>query len=146
MKLGEYFTLEEMTRSDLAARAGLSNQPNSAETEALRKLVVNILDPLRKAAGSPITVSSGFRSEKVNRLAKGESTSQHRLGEAADINIRGMTPKQVVDLIKKLRLPYDQVINEFDSWVHVSYGPRNRRHEMKATKNSRGTTVYTTIT
>lgn len=146
MKLGEYFTLEEMIHSDTAISAGIKNQPNTAQTEALRKLVINILDPLRKAAGKPIRVSSGFRSEAVNRLVRGSLTSQHNLGEAADITIPGLTNAQIIELVKKQKLPFDQMIEEFGRWIHISYGPRNRRQILRATKTSAGTTVYTTIT
>lgn len=146
MKLGEYFTLEEMTRSDAATRAGIKNQPNAAQTEALRKLVINILDPLRRAAGTPVKVNSGFRSAAVNKLVRGSLTSQHSLGEAADIVIPGLTNEQIMQLVKKNNLPFDQMIEEFGSWIHISYSPRNRRQILRATKNSKGTTVYTTIT
>ena len=40
--------------------------------------------------------------------------------------------KKLYDLIKKLKLPFDQLINEYGfNWVHVSYSPRNRRQELK---------------
>ena len=91
----------------------------------------NILDPLREAWGAPIQVTSGYRSPAVNKAVKGASTSQHVLGEAADIrtvpNTRANN-KKLYELIKKLNLPVDQCINEYDySWIHVSYGPRTRR-------------------
>jgi hypothetical protein len=50
----------------------------------------------------------------------GKSTSQHCRGVAADLKVKGMTPDQVIKAIIKAKLPYDQVIREFDSWTHVS--------------------------
>lgn len=145
MKLGEYFTLEEMLHSQAATRAGISNQPDKAQTEALKNLVANVLDPLRRFVGRPIVVSSGFRSKQVNRLVGGADTSQHTFGEAADITIPGLTNDQIIEAIRKAKLPYDQLIEEFGSWVHVSYGPRNRRQVLRARKVN-GKTVYTDIT
>src|SRR5690606_11146330 len=99
------------------------------------------LDPLREAIGRPVNVSSGFRNEAVNRLVGGSKTSQHRFGEAADINVPGMSVTEVIAKIKELKLPFDQVIDEFGSWVHVSYGPRQRRQGLKARRDSAGKTV-----
>lgn len=146
MKLGKYFTLDEMTVSQAAARHGIRNAPGAAATNALRDLVLHILDPLREHYGRPVIVSSGFRNDRVNKLVGGSSTSQHRFGEAADITIPGVPVADVVATIKRLCLPYDQLIDEFgntpNGWTHVSYGPRHRRQHLLARKRY-GKTVYT---
>lgn len=145
MKLGKYFTLEEMTRSQAASRNGISNQPNNVQLDALKGLVRNVLDPLREAVGRPVNVNSGFRNEAVNRLVGGSKTSQHRFGEAADIVVPGMSVTTVIQIMRDLKLPFDQVIDEFGSWVHVSYGPRQRRQALKARRDSSGKTVYSNL-
>ncbi len=145
MKIGKHFTLEELTRSQVASRQGVDNTPNNDQLDALKALVRNVLDPLREAIGRPVNVSSGFRNEAVNRLVGGSKTSQHRFGEAADINVPGMSVTEVIAKIKELKLPFDQVIDEFGGWVHVSYGPRQRRQGLKARRNSAGQTVYTNL-
>jgi len=145
MKLGKYFTLEEMTRSQAAARRGLDNSPNSNQLESMKALVRNILDPLREALGRPVNINSGFRSEAVNKAVGGAASSQHRFGEAADIVVPGMTVEQLVARIRALKLPFDQVIDEFGSWVHVSYGPRQRRQVLRARRATNGQTTYTNI-
>lgn len=145
MKLGKYFTLEEMTRSQAAARRGLDNSPNSKQLESMKALVRNILDPLREALGRPVNINSGFRSEAVNKAVGGAASSQHRFGEAADIVVPGMTVEQLVARIRALKLPFDQVIDEFGSWVHVSYGPRQRRQVLRARRATNGQTTYTNI-
>lgn len=145
MKLGKYFTLEEMTRSQTAARRGLPNQPTAKQLESLKALVRNVLDPLREALGRPVNISSGFRSEAVNKAVGGSSSSQHRYGEAADIVVPGLTVEQVVARIRSLNLPFDQLIDEFGSWVHVSHGPRHRREVLRARRDFNGRTIYTKI-
>lgn len=140
MQLGKYFTLSEMTNSAIARSHKLNNIPSAAELEHLKNLVKHILDPLREALG-PVTVTSGFRSAPVNRAAGGSSSSQHVLGQAADIKIKGMTSDQVVRKIIEMKLPFDQVIEEFGSWVHVSYGPRHRRQALRA-RTVKGTAQY----
>ena len=127
----KYFTIRELTKSDTAIRYGISNIPNKQQESNLYELVKNILDPLREAYGKPIIVTSGFRCEKLNKIVKGSKTSQHLTGEAVDIRSLKDTReenKKIFDLIKKLNLPFDQLINEYDyDWVHVSYSDKNRK-------------------
>lgn len=125
----KYFTLKELTKSDTAKRKGIDNTPSKEEEQNLISLVENILDPLRELYGKPIIVTSGYRSNRLNKAVGGSSTSQHRRGEAADIR----TVEDTVEENKKLfelakQLPFDQLINEYNyDWVHISYSPRNRR-------------------
>lgn len=65
-------------------------------------------------------VNSAFRSKQVNDAVGSKDTSQHRVGCAADIRVPGMTPDQVVKSIIVAKLPFDQLIREFDSWTHIS--------------------------
>ena len=74
----------------------------------------------------PITVNSAYRSPQVNALVGGVATSQHSTGEAADIVVAGIGPLELAQIIRNLKLPYDQLIRE-PTWVHVSYGPKHRR-------------------
>ena len=127
----KYFTIQEMTRSATAKRYGISNKPNEEQKANLKKLVENILDPLRQRWGAPIIVDSGYRCQRLNKIVGGSSTSQHLLGQAADIRTVSDTPEEnrkLFNLIINMHLPYDQVIDEYGyNWIHVSYGPRHRR-------------------
>lgn len=127
----KYFTLQELTASSTAKRKGIPNIPNETETAALESLVHHILDPLREAYGMPIVVNSAYRCAKLNRAVGGAARSQHCKGEAADIRTVENTKEsnyRLFQLIQKLKLPYDQLIDEYNySWVHVSFSPRNRR-------------------
>ena len=120
MNLSTHFTLEELTRSDAAARNGWDNTPNEQETENLKRLAV-LLESVKSAVGmKPVMINSGFRSKKVKDAVGSKDTSQHRLGCAADIRVPGMTPRQVVDACIANGVPFDQIILEFDSWTHIS--------------------------
>ncbi|QOR57401.1 putative peptidase [uncultured phage cr113_1] len=121
-----YFTLKELTRSSAAEANKLDNTPDELAEKNLNTLVDNVLDPLRELYGKPIRVTSGYRSPAVNRSVNGATSSQHALGEAADISVDSKEEnKKLFNLIKD-NLPYDLLINEYDySWVHVSY--RNGR-------------------
>lgn len=141
--LGSYFTLREMTVSETAARRGLPNLPGPAELSALTALVHNVLDPLRAALGRAVVVTSGYRSPEVNRLVKGSRTSQHLRGEAADIIVPGLSSVQVCRTIQRLRLPFDQLIEEFGEWTHVSYRAAGGRGEVLTARRVNGKVVYT---
>lgn len=127
----KYFTIKELTNSTTAKRKGISNIPDKRTQASLVALIYNILDPLREAYGKPIAVSSGYRCPALNRVVGGAPTSQHLRGEAADIHTVSNTPednKKLFELIQKLKLPFDQLIDEYNyKWVHVSYSGRNRR-------------------
>ena len=137
MQLTANFSLAELT----VTGRNMPNVPNETEVASLRSLAERILQPLRDALEKPVRVNSAFRSEAVNRAVGGTATSQHRLGQAADIHVPGMTSVELAKKIVALGLPFDQVIEEFGSWVHVSYGPRHRRQQLSAVKRS-GKTVY----
>ena len=120
MNLSTHFTLEELARSDAAARNGWDNTPNEQETENLKRLAV-LLESVKSAVGmKPVMINSGFRSKKVNDSVGSKDTSQHRIGCAADLRVPGMTPRQVVEACIANGVPFDQIILEFDSWTHIS--------------------------
>jgi len=119
MKLTEHFTLEELTFSDLAKRHSLDNNPDKHIISNLTRLA-ELLEDVRALFNKPIRINSAYRSVTVNSLLGSKPTSQHCIGCAADIRIEGLTPDQIVKKIVKSNIQYDQVIREFDSWVHIS--------------------------
>jgi zinc D-Ala-D-Ala carboxypeptidase len=137
MQLTANFTLDELTRTT----TGLPNVPNRSERAALLALAEHVLQPLRDALGQPVLVTSGFRSTAANRAVGGVPSSQHRSGQAADIHVSGMTAMALARRIVELGLPFDQLIEEFGQWVHVSYGPLQRRQQLIAVRRE-GRTRY----
>ena len=119
MKLSPNFSLEELTFSQVASRRGLNNTPSDKVKDNLERLAF-FLEQVRKVFNKPFLISSGYRSREVNEAVGGSKTSQHCEGCAADFNVKGMSPNAVVRAIVDANIPYDQVILEFDSWVHIS--------------------------
>jgi uncharacterized protein YcbK (DUF882 family) len=120
MNLSPNFTLEELTRSEAAARNGWDNTPNEAEMENLKRLAALLQDVKAAVGGKPVLINSGFRSKQVNDAVGSKDSSQHRLGCAADLRVPGMTPRQVVEACIAAKVPFDQIILEFDAWTHIS--------------------------
>jgi putative chitinase len=111
------FTLSELTHTD---HREFDNTPNEAEVANLQRLA-EFLELVKVAlGGKPVMVNSAFRSKAVNDAVGSKDTSQHRIGCAADIRVPGMTPDQVVRAIIAAKLPFDQIIREFDAWTHIS--------------------------
>lgn len=139
MNLSENFSLAEFIKSQTAIRKGISNKPTAAHLAAMKALCENILEPIRAHFGKPVRVTSGYRSKALNAAIGGSNSSQHSLGEAADIEIPGVDNRRLAKWIEA-NLPFDQLILEGAKrgdanagWVHVSYGARNRRQTLTAT-------------
>ena len=117
MKLTANFSLEELSHTD---HREFDNTPPSDVIDNLKRLAM-ILEQVRSLFnGSPVMVNSAYRSFEVNRAVGSSDHSQHRFGCAADIRIPGQTPDMVVKTIMAANLPYDQLLREFDAWVHIS--------------------------
>jgi hypothetical protein len=116
-QLTEHFTLEELTITD---HREFDNTPNEAERANLVRLAGLLESAKVVLGGKPIMVNSAFRSKQVNDAVGSKDTSQHRLGCAADIRVPGVTPDQVVKAVMAAKLPFDQLIREFDRWTHIS--------------------------
>lgn len=144
MMLSDNFSLEEMIRSDAATRLGIRNVPDDTQIDNLRRLCVEILEPLRAGIGKPIRITSGLRVPVLNTIIGGVSNSDHCLGRAADIQVEGMSAKSVCEAIKSLDLPYRQVIHEFGAWCHVSvgYSAEPPKRECLTALKIAGKTVY----
>lgn len=140
MNLSPHFTLNEFTRSQTAVRRGIDNTPPLEAIEAMKALCMQVLEPIRVALG-PVSISSGYRSVTLNRAIGGAAGSQHTKGEAADISVSGMDTEALYLAIKSSPIPFDQLIQEFGQWVHISYSPSPRRQCLRAVKDS-GKTVY----
>lgn len=126
MQLSKNFELHEFTDSPTATQLGINNANLSLRTiDNIKGLVNNILQPLRDECGLPVTISSGYRCDRLNAAVGGVPSSQHRLGQASDIKVKGLTPFEIARTIIRLKLPYDQLIL-YPTFVHVSYGPRFR--------------------
>ena len=120
-----HFTLAELTHTD---HRSLDNTPNAAELANLKKLAEFLETVKTTLGGKPIMINSAFRSKAVNDAVGSKDTSQHRQGLAADFRVPGMAPDAVVRAL--LKLPFDQIIREYDSWTHISIADKPRRQAL----------------
>ena len=132
-----HFTLAELTHTD---HRSLDNTPNAAELANLQRLAEFLETVKTTLGGKAVMISSAFRSKAVNDAVGSRDTSQHRQGLAADFRVPGMTPDAVVRAIIAAKLPYDQIIREFDAWTHISISDKPRRQALIIDKA--GTRVF----
>ena len=146
MKLSANFDLNEFRNSVSAIRAGIDNEPTKEHIRNIQLLVKFVLQPLREALRSPIKITSGYRSEALNKLIQGSKRSQHCKGQASDIQFKVdgvMNNKIIWDKVIELELPFDQMINEFEySWIHISYNDESNRGQLLEAYKESGKTKY----
>ena len=125
------FTMSELIYSDTAVKNNINNMPDINSLDYMLDLIVYCLQPLRDKLGKPMTITSGYRNSEVNKLVNGAKNSQHMKGQAVDFTVSGYTPAQLVTLIKGYGIEFDQLINEYDSWVHISYVKGNNKGDVR---------------
>lgn len=126
------FLISELIYSDIAIENNINNMPDINALDNMLELIFYCLQPIRELIKKPMIINSGFRCRQINFLAGGALNSQHLTGQAVDFKIKGMTPKQIVEIIQKSNIEFDQLINEYDKWVHISFNKgKNRKQVLK---------------
>jgi zinc D-Ala-D-Ala carboxypeptidase len=143
VRLSPHFTLREAQRSQYATRHGIDNLVPPMLVGAVTMVAENILEPVRAAfGGRPISPSSWYRCEQLNKAIGGSGNSQHVIGQAVDFEIPGIPNRTVAQWIMET-ISFDQLILEYwrdgednAGWVHCSYHipERNRREVVTLTK------------
>lgn len=122
MYIPKYFTLPELCRSYTAEKEGINNTPDFYQVSNLCRLCEMVLDPVREKIKRPIIVTSGYRSQELNKAVGGVVASQHVLGCAADVVCADM---YALEQALKENKAFDQLILEKSNngksvWYHVS--------------------------
>jgi len=149
MKLSANFELAELTKSQVAERKGIPNNPSPDQIDNLKSLCINVLQPIRSEFDKPVIISSGFRSAELCISIGSKPTSQHAEGKAADLEIPGVDNMELAMWIRN-NLNFDQLILEFykdgepnSGWVHVSWnGDNNRNQILRAMHDDNDKVVY----
>lgn len=129
----KYFSIKELCKSNTAIKNKIDNHPTSEIERNLTILIEHCLDPIREKFGKSITVTSGYRCEKLNKLVGGKPNSQHLKGQAADlVGDTNAKTKEIFEIAKQLG-NFDQLLFERNSkgsiWVHISYKDSGNRKQ-----------------
>ena len=146
--LSANFTLEQLTFSQTAVRKGIDNTPNDTQVANLTRLCTELLEPAMTFLGTSFHIDSGFRSEALNAAVGGSPTSEHRLGLAADCIPQGVALETAFNTLRKSNLPFDQIIFECKSWIHLGMCEEGKtpRHQALTATGSPGAWHYQPVT
>lgn len=123
--IGKYFTLKDVTRSQLATRYAIDNSPTNEQMMAVAYVIEHVVDKVKDKFPA-VDISSFFRNKELNSKVGGSETSQHCKGEAVDLDSPGNRDNLAVFNFIKDNMVWDQLILEFPdsngvpSWIHVS--------------------------
>lgn len=133
----KYFTLDEFAVS--SSHPKLVEKPTGIIASNCKKLAECVLDKIREKLARPITITSGYRNDKLNAAVGGSSTSAHRYGLAADCICSG----DMMDMVKiavENGLVFDQIIIEYGKvvngsicspkWVHIGLSNTHNRMQI----------------
>ena len=149
--LSQHYTLGEMTKTG----TGIPNIPSRVSIENLRNLCENWLEEMRydyntlyclkpgedyetSQSVEPVVITSGFRSEDVNRAVGGSPTSNHLSGCAVDIRCAGFEQAVryatiLLDIADDTRQDYDELFIERKKggryWLHFAVRPEDNRRK-----------------
>ena len=156
IKLSEHFTLGELTKTSYITADG--NIPSHVAIENLKNICENWLEDLRYSYNTlygeriegvrregdeentdiPIIISSGYRSEEVNRMCGGAVNSNHLTGCAVDIRCYG--PEHMIRMAGILLDIADGTKRDFDEqilekrgttyWIHFAVRPKENRRKI----------------
>ena len=130
MKISQHFNLSEFTTSTTASNLNIDNTPTQTVIDNITELTNTILEPFRTYINTPIRITSGYRSQQLNKAVKGSTTSAHLTGYAVDI-IPVNYPmlkfqSELINWLKETDTPFDQAIleslkpNGEATWIHIA--------------------------
>ena len=127
-QLSAHFSLDEATLSQTAARLGLENDPPLSVVQNMKQAALGLELVRLELGGLPININSWYRAPAVNEAVGSKPTSAHVSGFAIDFTCPKFgNPRKIVEAIKASSVPYQQLLLEFDSWVHIAFNGQARQ-------------------
>ena len=96
--------------------------------------LANQLQVLRDSTDKKITINSGYRCEEHNKSIGGVSNSQHILGKAADIVVKGIEPSITFDLVDLLINEGEMLqggLGNYDTFTHYDIRKNKARWDYR---------------
>lgn len=102
---------QHFSREEFSCRCGCGF--NTVDCELLV-----ILEEVRNHFNKPITINSGCRCESHNKSIGGSDKSQHKLGRASDIVVKGVNPHDVFTWLNdNLKDKYG--LGNYETFTHI---------------------------
>lgn len=126
MQLVPHFTLDELANTNNKEYKEINLQEAKKQLGKMYMLA-GFAERVREIVGKPLIITSGYRCEGLNKAVGGSKASQHRLCEAIDFKVKGLTNQQVACKLAASDLKFQQLIIENSGsaeWVHISIGSK----------------------
>lgn len=88
--------------------------------------LIEVLSDVREHYGKPLIVNSAYRCPTHNKAVGGAPESQHVLGTAADIKVKGVSPDEVHAYLTR-KYPDSLGIGKYNTFTHVDVRPNKAR-------------------
>lgn len=127
MKLKKEFDISIYEYSDTAKRYGINNNVRLEHKENIKLLHKNMLKVQELLNGVDVWITSGYRSEELNRKVGGSFNSAHKVGLGCDFQLRKF--RWLLPACEKLiksDLCIDQLIC-YDTFIHISFFEKMRK-------------------
>lgn len=115
-KLSPHFKLSEFVRD-------VDPLPPPAILANLKRLAEALEGVRSKLGGKPITITSGYRTQRHNAEVGGSKGSFHLTGLAADIVVGGLSAREV----QKLLADWPGGMGSYAGWTHLDIRPYKAR-------------------
>jgi hypothetical protein len=86
--------------------------------------LANALQPVRNRLGRPFQVNSWYRPPAVNSAVGGAPFSQHLQGNAVDVQVQGLSGRQVANAVMLTWRGGIGIYSNMPSVIHLDLGPR----------------------
>ena len=86
------------------------------------RVLAEHLQAIRDASNVPIIINSAYRCPSHNKAIGGVSNSQHVLGKASDINIKGWSADKTADFIEDLHNKWKNRsggLGRYNTFTHI---------------------------
>lgn len=122
-----YFTVEDLIKSNTANRQGINNQPSEEIRKELEMTTckLNVIGLYAQMKGATIRVASGYRCPTLNALAEDEYPFLHMQGQAVDFvvsddKIKHELYETLAQEENRGRLRICELI-EYPKYIHVGF-------------------------
>lgn len=141
----KHFTLEEFTRSATAKERMIDNKVPVLFIKNAYFTLAKMEEVRTNLNDNPIIITSGYRSEALNKAVGGASSSQHMKALAVDfVCPKFGTPFEICLKLIESGMIFDKLICEFGRWVHIGFKEKitENRMQVLTAKKKDGKTVY----
>ena len=127
-----YFTVEEISRSEIANKSNIKNIPNRLELHNIETITIPQMNIIREFLGVPIIVNSGYRCKELNRKVGGVYNSKHLEGLAVDGIPKGLNLRECWNKLRdsKYASLLDQcILYEKRGFIHFGFSKEVPRQQ-----------------